>query len=277
MKLLCTTIALLLSLTGMAQTCFTPQGTTDDYKITVLGKVKEIQQYTDRAASKEDAESKAINKSIIAVYSFNSTGLLESQSYSAHGITGRYIYLYNAKGNIIEKQFRDGSTRTKAHTTYVYDTTDTGNLMQKNLYSAAGKLCRIIKYNYTLGQLAKETDSMKGRVVRKEYYYGNAVTEETTTDAEGEKTVIKYYHDSKGNKISEEAPGLYHKIYIYDEHNNKIQEQHLDTNHVVTATYTIGYVYDSQGNWTRRIEEVPSNIGDGRVIYQSTVREIEYY
>jgi hypothetical protein len=281
MKIVCIAIALILSF-GMANAqCATPQGNREVYGAPVKGKVKYIRNYDREALNKADLETPILDTTQFLQDSFSNTGLLVCQyrqAYLSNEIASeRYSYTYNANGKMIDERWVDILTGTTAHTTFIYDTA--GNLRQKYIYSIEDTLCTTVRYTYASGQLVKkECCAPYGTDITTYVYFGKTKMMETRYSANGsEPGKIEYTYDDKGNVISNSIIGLsYITKYKYDQHNNKILMASSAPDNSNYHDLATEYTYDTQGNWIRRLEEIPFDF-DVDKQYHLTIRQIEYY
>ena len=175
------------------------------------------------------------------------------------------------KNNLQKEQLSDGKYKK-----LIYDTA--GRIILESYFDCNDIFIHSIKHIYTSAQLEVTEDSTEGGTVFKHVHKYNekrqvvaSESEFIHTDCSG-RSVYEYAYDDKGNKTSEtHNGGLYWKyIWEYDDHNNVVLEKHYDGDGNLTYSFSTEYIYDSHGNWIRRVK-------NGLKAYMVMIRDIEYY
>ena len=279
MKIVCTAIALILSFVCNAQRrCVIFEDGYRPYKKTLHGHVKRIQSNAYGAQTYAEATDKFLTKSSYTVDSFNRKGFpIRIYQIKNDTIEWEEIinYKFDANGSIIAECYKWDESKTLQCQSFKYDSL--GNIILQKVYDN-DRLIRQISYEYNSDHFATKLDSLDGSVSKEEYKCMGNVTERTLYHPSGQTGNIRYIFDDKGNIISKEWIGAYHRLYKYDEHNNEIYSEQLGSNGQMLRPFTVDYIYDHHGNWTRCIDDSSDEFhGDLEPVYNLTIREIEYY
>ena len=176
---------------------------------------------------------------------------------------GGYMYVYDKKGNLIEKNSFDrwGDRFISLGSCYIYDYNNMGNKIKETEFYN-GNIYKITTY---------KTDSI-GHVIEENVYNPKSIDYRTSS----------WKYDAHGNKIEEQ---IYwepshklemHTLFKYDKWSNVTEEIDFSANRVVLQKISkkISNLYedfDKYGNWLKKttlVDDSPSEI---------TKREIEYY
>lgn len=238
--------------------CTVTPAPNTDWKIEgIRGKVKSMQEYAyDSSDASNKEHLKTINKLVkfnergytTAYMAFESNGDINSTFISHY--YGNYMLdsLFNAKGDLIglsRKEYdKEGyvvritsyeDNIPRYNESYTYD--ESHNLLEKIEYTSTSRLIRKEMYKYDGNGNVKELQE-----------YNSA------GKLEGYEL---YKYDEKGNKIEADyynASGtLVNKIsYRYDTLNNQIAQETNNLERHFRITYKMEYIYDNEGNWTKR-------------------------
>lgn len=272
MKIKATTIALVLTLTCMAN----PAMRTSPKRAPLRGPVKTVHSY--RLATTDARRIEARGKNTYSYDSFNREGDIVLKMYIQDGEASDItFYNYDTNGLLINEQVRfdGGSTNRKD---YTYDTS--GNLIGEVHYMQ-GEYWGEKFYRYTSGKRTMKIDSFLSLKEITLYQYdekGNLAKETVQQSAWGD-LVTKYTWYPDGNMRSETTmytQGALRTTYTYDEHNNEILAEENIDNAPPHRRFESEYMYDKYGNWIRCTEDVP-NDNPNYHIKQTTIRKIEYY
>ena len=174
----------------------------------------------------------------------------------------KWIYKYDAKGNIIESNIYKTNGSLSSKETYKYD--NVGNLIEENQYKADGSLDSKEVYRYDSKRNRIETvkydSNLKAtdKVVFKYDSRGREI-EETRHWADGSiRDIYTYKYDNRGNLaeyIDSDDDGdiSERETYKHDDRGNLIEKNRFDWDDLTNPAYstTYQYVYDQQGNWIK--------------------------
>lgn len=242
-------------------------------KLNLYGKVKQykLYEYENGVKKPDDCEMLRIfdkNGNLIEHFQYNddkmtvkTTFIYDKNHYrtESNGIINirepdinRYLYKYDANGNLIEDKYFRGFPDLELVniTKYVY---------------SGGKKVKEIQINGEAKQLSttefKYND--KGEVNEKSWYYSQGL---------GNTELLKY--DERGNTI--ESITIYPEVnrettifYKYDDYNNIISKKSIIDN--VTDLIMYEYTYDEKGNWLKKIEKINDTI------VKITERDFKYF
>lgn len=188
-------------------------------------------------------------------------------------------YTLNKNGLITEEyhNYKDGE---KTHKLYNYN--NAGDLEKITFYGNGNEFYghTILKYNKA-HQIVMKFDSSVTGVATTEYIYINKrKIEERYFSPTGEKNIIVYSYDEKGNKIFEEHLELNKKlVFKY----NKFEDIQLlnirDLNNSLLTSYEFKYEYDKNGNWINLLQQGSNDYHDNNANreFHLIIRQIEYY
>ena len=198
---------------------------------------------------------------------------IEENTYNSDGsLSKKVISKYDTKNNIIEEDSEDHSGDQSVTTvTFKYDIK--GNIIEKRIQfknfanMRDGNIHRastVSLYTYKYNDKNKEIESNS---------YQSQDVNDNFTSAAPNKRISKY--DISGKLVETKAYNPDGSLtttilYKYDEKGNKTEENYLNADGK-NRKITTQYVYDSMGNWIKKIEidqDVPNYI---------KIREIEYY
>ena len=262
-----------------------PKKKNDWQNLSLQGKVKQIVELQYRAveqfgkAEKGDLYREAGWDMIML---FNEQGYYQNISYmDSHGNeVGTVNYIYNAQNELIEENNYDAE----------------GNFSDKNIYSYDEKrrVNQVMGVNrdggLTGSVLTEYDDKMKQQTVASYNARGKLLYKELrTVDKNGFPLETKIY-DAENNLVNHRkerfnSAGLREKLTVfssegnvlmeisfkYDKQENLISQEGIDENGEAYLPVRYEYLFDKQGNWTKRFEYVgvkPTFILE---------RQIEYY
>lgn len=189
-----------------------------------------------------------------AVYEYNSTGQLESvETLLQDGkIDKATLYIYDEQGHLSDEKKFNGLNNLESQFTYIYN-----NNILTNKITHLVTINQTIKetYKYNPQQLLSETvkEQANGSVNRETFFYDDQaqLLKKTTYNAQNEVfTTVLYEYNTQGDKIN-----LFH----------------FDADHKLTTDEFYEYMYDAEGNWTKK-----TNYEKGVKVSEET-RKIVYY
>jgi YD repeat-containing protein len=258
-----------------SQMLFNPSG-----KLLTLTRFSGGGQIHDQYTFQYDGKARKTGWEFISSYSKNTTPSRLIYTFDARGNVGKSVftngapegekgftktelYKYDTRGNRIEKteQLTENITFITA---YVYDRRN--KLIEKRFYDSRNDASPIKdQYVYSVkGQLIEETET-SGKFTSKKYRY--AYNEQNDLI---EKTFYHYAPkpDPNAEREPPEPPPVRGAEHLKE--CEPLPEKHCETKTVYE------YVYDSQGNWTKRIER--RHLPEGKIVpVESRERIIIYY
>ncbi len=208
------------------------------------------------------------NKNIRCTYEIKNTAIR---------MVSQVEYTLDSKGNITEQcQYFDNKTASEC-TSILYDLKF--NIIQKTFFSRHNNTKHITVYINKPNGIIIKLDSINQKVYKTVFKYnGNKKIEEKSYAPNDIINTIKYAYDERGNLISETwVDSKLTYLYVYNEYNDIITIMTVNSLGKKISEFTTEYIYDSRGNWIRRIEDERSKFGGIEPSYKLTIREIEYY
>lgn len=240
----------------------------------LLGKVRRVREAGVGATATETA-STVFARGTYSVDTFSPAGLKLFTYWFFNGSLHETIeYRYDAKGKSTEKRIYDTGSNVLESSVFIYDTS--GNLVEERISDFANKAVRTIKYTYMNGRVATKLlyDDQKTTYL---YNGQGRLIAETISYVGGEgKSTTKYGYD-EGGDIVLETDNWRRTRFWYDDHHSEIRAEEYTLDDSLLRTFTTEYVYDSHGNWIRRIESDPDQWGGEPFRKVHHLREIEYY
>ncbi len=274
MKTIWTVATLILPIVCLAN----PMMRTSARRAPLVGKVKTVKSSGYGAQSEASAKTKSFNTDRYSLDSFSSTGHILCTRWMEKGaVSGITQYEYDTKWNKKSECQYDKMLKSQACIVSEYDSS--GKLLQEIYYNQPNHIRTNTRYFYERGRLSiKETDSSE-RIVYNYDDKGQMVQETTYYHHNPTPRIIRYVYDGKQRVVSETY--VYGNTdstttsYVYDEHNNEVLAEEHRNDKGAGRRFLTEYTYDSQGNWTRCIEDFPSD--NDETVKQVFIREIEYY
>jgi hypothetical protein len=238
-------------------------------------------------------------------YNANRKLILDIDSNSTYPLTNKLSYKYDSLGNCTESIWYNPDNTIKMQTAYIFDsagreteryeykgdelnykiliTYDKNESWSKMIYVTAG------------GEFDGKTEYMFdsiGNVIDKKIYdHSLSLKSQYTYQYDGKGNMTRYEniddmddlfgfeintYDSLGRKIHKyEKTSWDGKLstddYMYDEKGNLIYDKYEEVNSYKTTVYSYEYIYDSEGNWTDKINYT------NKAPTAYTKREISYY
>lgn len=252
-------------------------------RIPLQGRVKTVRYSDYGALTDKQAETMSSNKDRYSVDSYSSNGLKLYYRYIENGIVVYDVtYKYNDANKLTEESGinkQDDNTWTNC-TKFTYDAS--GNLTEEIAYGTCDKDPGIsTQYTYINGRLVNKK---RGDLDSTNYFYndkGQVVKEDRYYHHGNEPVTTKYTYDGYGKMVTETTVfGMRLSrttAYTYDDNGNEVlAEEHMDDG-AVYRQFTSWYIYDSHGNWTRCVEDLPDDFPEGPPPKGLYIREIVYY
>ncbi|RZM01855.1 MAG: hypothetical protein EOO88_57565 [Pedobacter sp.] len=218
-------------------------------------------------------------KESVLKYDYKDGHLVEIKRTFDRKLTSRLTFLYNANGQIIERNKFDDKDKLLQRDRYRYED---GELSTITLYNADGKEIRyksFITGNDGRTELIREPD---GFITALRAYFYNDQNQLTmygesnhTRTREGKLATTAYEYSAAGLKIKtiktyEKSSEKIITNFSYDAQGNLTRETYLDNN-----PYTYAYTYDSHNNWVAKLMgyDALRNRETTYVLYE---REVKY-
>lgn len=207
--------------------------------------------------------------------------VVSKSSYSGDNILDqKSVYTYDDLGHVVEVNAFNANDQVNNRHTYEYDGEGRTVLECSYFADSTYEWKRSYRYN-DRGQVVMmhrdDADSRFDCTYVYKYNDNHQLEEEIVKDADRifNKRYV-YSYDKRGNRTMEESYNsrakLYSRIaYMYNKKGDKISMNELYLGHEKNDGYSYTYVYDKEGNWTRRVEyynDTPKFL---------VVREIEYH
>eukprot|EP00388_Colpodella_angusta_P013800 GDKJ01034540.1.p1 GENE.GDKJ01034540.1~~GDKJ01034540.1.p1 ORF type:complete len:279 (-),score=-9.68 GDKJ01034540.1:126-962(-) len=278
MKIGCYVILFFLALVANAN----PVLRTAPKRVPLNGKVKIVRESGYSGLDSAVATYSAFNWDFYSVDSFSIDGLIQYARFVEKGVVKNETrYIYNTSGKVVEQLYYDFEDSGKVTMVTKYSYSNDGSINEE-IVICGGVQTSSIKYNYKLGLLR----TMYRNGIDTSYYYYNDIGQLIRFDQkynghEGVNTT-RYVYDGIG-RITSETLSISGEstttTYTYDEHNNEVLAVEHENGDSFIRSFASEYVYDSQGNWIRCLEDIPIGflIEDNRRPKGLSIREIEYY
>ncbi|MCB0700545.1 MAG: hypothetical protein H6551_01165 [Chitinophagales bacterium] len=241
--------------------------------------VRYVSVYSDNL---EELRTLEIDTNLWNIDSFNITGQTMVSYRVVNGALNplaRYNYQFDNKGNVVKRLCYDEKGDTSCRIVYTYNSR--GDLIEEKHFVDDTTIGRHYKFSYKSGlctlmlELNQNCDykttykyDKSGRMLEEIHYYDR------------DTPSIKYIYDVIENTRSFWVFSRLNSKTTFDNYHNEILCSAYNRDGSIFWNFITEYVYDSLGNWTRRIEDdrkdngIISNWGPW---YKLTVREIEYY
>jgi hypothetical protein len=235
---------------------------------------------------------------------------------SDESVGTRFLYKYDAKGNLTEEQWYAHTGQLGGKSLYIFDekgnqTSQTnyhgdGALNWKNIskFDGNGNRTEWLQYQgSTLRYKITSSYDSKGRILDKETFEFNGIPGSYTSHAPEPGKVVYTYDDEKRTKevATYEVNGTLKGkvVYTYDERGNEIgltmfngdgspknlEIQFYDNVHkpgsafrgTLSGRSLMNIEYDSYGNWTKKTRFIQSEKAGQPQAYSAELRVITYY
>ena len=225
-------------------------------------------------------------------------GAVEYIVFESDGsVATRFVYKYDAKGNLTEQQWYAHTGKLGGRLVYTFD--EKGNETSQTSYQGDGALSwkSISKYDAngnrtewlhydgnTLKYRILFSYDSKGRILERETVEFNSIpgTLRPTHSPEPGMVIYTYDDDKRTKEVATyEVDGtLKGKIaYAYDERQNEVGQTAFNADGSLKNGDILftNIEYDSHGNWTRKTRLIQSEKGGQPQAYHSELRVITYY